>query len=70
MGDTVGVDYIRLNAVEQYDDMRQDDYSDVYCRIENKNTHRCISIASDYDSLPCVAECVRPEKGIAVNGCG
>lgn len=63
VGDTVGVDYIRLNAVEQYDEMRQDDYSDVYCRIENKNTHRCISIASDYDSLPCVAECVRPEKG-------
>ena len=61
-GDTVGVDYIRLDAIERYNDACQEDYSKVYCRIENKATHRCLTIASAYDSLPCVAECVRYDR--------
>lgn len=59
MGDTVGVDYVRLNAIEPYDDACQEDYSGLYCRIENKKTRRSLSISSVYDSLPCVAECVK-----------
>ena len=55
-GDTIGVDYIQLDAIEHLDQTSQNDYSDTYCRIENKKTRNCISIASQYDSLPCVAE--------------
>lgn len=61
-GDTVGVDYIQLNALEFYRYYEQKDYSDVYYRIENKKTHNCISIASRYDSIPCVAEALPYKK--------
>lgn len=68
VGDTVGVDYIQLNALECYRYYEQKDYSDVYYRIENKKTHNCISIASRYDSIPCVAEALPYKKTMSNSG--
>ncbi len=55
-GDTIGVDYVQIGAIEQLCKDMSTDFSEYYCRIENKMTRNYISIASHYDSLPCVAE--------------
>lgn len=54
-GDTIGLDYLQVTAVEPYNAPEAEDFSANYCRISNKQTHRNLRISSQQDSLPCVA---------------
>lgn len=54
-GDTIGLDYLQVIAVEPYDTKQAEDFSDSYCQISNKKTHRYLTIGLQQDSLPCVA---------------
>ena len=54
-GDSVGIDHIQLNALEEHDESRAEDYAGSYCQISNKQTGNCIAIEAEPDTLPCAA---------------
>lgn len=62
-GDTIGLDYVQIGAIEPFDEKTMDDYSQSYCIIKNMQNGSCITFDTLQTSLLDLMEVKPFQKG-------